>query len=121
MIRMTGDWKEIAERASRKVDFHWSQFGPPEDSYGDRMGQVYSTALNALREAQEQGEDSVLFIHGYSTSRPGATTARSVIRGLMRSKESTPYVVKSKSIQHPTVVLAVIKPKRQRYEQNAQI
>jgi hypothetical protein len=42
-------------------------------------------------------------------SRPGKTTARSVVRGFMRSKEATPFVVKVDCIQHNTVFIAKIR------------
>ena len=90
------------------VDFH-SGYRPREKAYGELMGEVYETALNALKKAQREGYEYVLFTHGSSTSRPGTTTSRSMVRGLMRSKESTPYVVKSKCVQHETVFLAAIR------------
>ncbi len=38
------------------------------------------------------------------------TTARSVIRGLMRSKAATPYIVRNQCIQHHSCFVAAIRP-----------
>src|ERR1035437_9916430 len=51
-----------------------------------------------------------MFLHGWSTSRPGNTTSRSQVRKLMQSKESTPYIVRRDCIQHDTVFVAAIRP-----------
>jgi hypothetical protein len=79
------------------------------------MGNVWERAFEALRGAHEQGAKYVLFTHGSSTSRLGKTTARSQVRGLMRSKEATPYILRSKCIQHDTVFVAAIRPKPKAY------
>ena len=119
-LKGTGDWTKYRELTNlMEVDFHYSDYGSkmvgilvPSDyePYHVRMDNVYNIAFSALEEAQQKGFDWVLFTHGGSTSRPGRITARSVVRGLMRSKESTPYIVRSKSIQHETVFLAAVRP-----------
>lgn len=92
-----------------EVDFHWS--GRMSGSYWENMQEVYETALDAIRSAQDGGISYVMLRHGSSTSGPGKTTSRSVIRGLMRSPEATPFIVRSRCIQHPTVFVAAIRPK----------
>lgn len=94
---------------SKEVDFHWSDQGECH-SYWESMGRVESLALDAIKSAYESGDtDYVLFTHGWSTSRRGKTTARSQVRGLMRSKEATPYIDRKRCIQHDSVFVAAIK------------
>jgi len=76
------------------------------------MEKVYQDSLRALQRAQDEGYDYVLFTHGRSTSRRGKTTSRSQVRKLMRSPDATPYVLRSESIQHPSVFVAAIKPQQ---------
>jgi hypothetical protein len=74
------------------------------------MASIREEALKALKNAYTSGVTWVLFRHGSSTSmgwkRP---TARSEVRGLMRSKDATPYIIRAQCIQHPSVFLARIK------------
>ena len=111
MHRETGDWTRYRNLPGKvgEVDFHYGRREPGTD-YRDAMAGVRETALEALAEAQQRGCQWLLLTHGASTSRPGQTTARSEIRGLMRSKEATPYVVKAQSIQHRSVFVAAIRP-----------
>jgi hypothetical protein len=67
-------------------------------AYDEAMADVEQRIRHGLRKAQEHGRPYVMIIHGHSTSRPGQTTARSVVRGFMRSKEATPFVEKAHSI-----------------------
>tara|TARA_B100000686_G_C16477614_1_gene805405 strand:+ start:377 stop:730 length:354 start_codon:yes stop_codon:yes gene_type:complete len=110
-----GDWTRFLELPDlMEVDFHHEDAGNPwvrKTPYWQRMEEVWSNALGALKSAQDDGYKYVLFKHGSSTSRPGNTTTRSQIRGLIRSTESTPFVIKSRSKQHYSVFLAVIRPK----------
>ena len=53
----------------------------------------------------------MIFRHGHSTSGPFKTTARSIVRSIMRDKESTPFIIKSRSIQHYSVFVAAVRPK----------
>lgn len=113
MIRENRNWTDyrIIFPGLMEVDFHYGRRDSYKQNYWDCMAQVHEQTLEALRKAQAEGYQHVMFRHGASTSRPGQTTARSIVRGLMRSKESTPYIIKSKSIQHPTVFVAAIRPK----------
>jgi hypothetical protein len=61
------------------------------------MAEVERIVKNALVRAQQADRPYVMFVHGHSTSRPGQTTARSVVRRFMRSPEATPLVLKSDS------------------------
>ncbi len=108
----SGNWTKYRDLPGThiEVDFHYSDDGPRECSYQEAMGEVYDVALSNIREAYENGMEHVIFIHGWSTSRRGNTTARSIVRRLMRSKESTPYIIKAHSIQHETVFVAAIRP-----------
>jgi hypothetical protein len=116
MKREQGDWVRYRERlglsAADEIDLH---FGRRERgdrnvaSYYNAMADIEQLVRDSLRKAQENGRAHVMFIHGHSTSRPGQTTARSVVRGFMRSKEATPFVIKAHCIQHPTVFIAKIR------------
>ena len=105
-----GDWKRYRELGDVvEVDFHYSQHGPREIDYSVAMDNAYDVALEALRSAYASGKQYVLFTHGFSTSHPGHTSARSQVRKLMRGKEATLYVHKSRSIQHYSVFVAAIR------------
>ena len=84
----------------------WSEL----DFYG-RMHAIATNALQNLKQAYEDGISHVMFRHGHSTSRLGATSARSMIRGVIRDKAATPYILRSKCIQHNSVFIAAIRPK----------
>lgn len=111
MLKGSGDWVQYRQLPGkmREVDFHPGRRDPSKAEYGEAMAEVYSDGLAELRKAQEAGCDWVLFRHGCSTSRPGATTARSQLRALLRSGDSSPFVVKARSIQHDTVLVAAIR------------
>src|SRR5262245_21109574 len=111
MINEAGNWTDYRARfdltKDDQVDLH---FGERFDgSYQEAMSDVEDIVRRALAAAQKNSRPYVMFIHGWSTSRSGATTARSVVRSFMRSKEATPFIDRSKSIQHPTVFVAKIK------------
>lgn len=78
-------------------------------AYDEAMADVEKTTLAALIKAQAEGREWLLVTHGRSTSRPGRTTARSVVRGLMRSSEATPYIIRKESIQHDSVFAAKLR------------
>ena len=107
-----GNWTQYRERfglsKDDEVDLH---FGPriPGTRYDETMADVEQIVQESVRKAQKNGRAYVMFIHGHSTSRPGKMTARSVVRGFMRSKEATPFVVRSNCIQHATVFVAKIR------------
>ena len=92
-----------------EVDFHWSS-EKNSGTYYDNMKEVRDSALHWLMKAQVDGKKYVLFTHGWSTSRIGKTTARSQVRSLMRSKEATPFLIRSECIQHSSVFVAAVRP-----------
>lgn len=114
-IKGKGDWTKYRELGNyQEVDFHYSKYDRESGQfipYRERMGKVWQTAFDALKQAQEDGIEYIIFTHGHSTSRRGATTSRSVVRNLMRSKESTPYIISKNCIQHSSVFVASIRPK----------
>jgi hypothetical protein len=94
-----------------EVDFHLGRRQPGTGSYDDAMGEIHRAIADAVRTAQQNGAEWLMAIHGVSTSGPGKTTTRSVIRGFMRSAEATPYIVRKDCTQHETVFVAKIRPK----------
>jgi hypothetical protein len=92
-----------------EIDLHRGRRDPRHCTYDDVMSDVQETVLAALRQASERDREYVMFIHGHSTSRPGAMTARSVVRGFMRSKAATPFISRAGCIQHPTVFVAKLR------------
>ncbi len=91
-IRERRNWVEYRQLPGvYEVDFHYCDFGPREVPYGEAMANVKEMTLKALKEARADPLiQYVLFRHGSSTSGPFRETARSVVRRVMRSKESTP-------------------------------
>jgi len=85
-------------------------YGPEAQSFDSKMARAHAEALAALQEAQKSGQQYVMFRHGASTSGPGRQTARSVVRGLMRSPQATAYIVRKDCVQHETVFVARIRP-----------
>lgn len=111
MIKADGDWKDLRALLSEgddEIDLHFGR-RDREQSYDDIMGAVEELVRESLATAQENGGSYVMFVHGWSTSRPGQTTARSVVRSFMRSTQATPFIVRSQSVQHKTVFVAKIK------------
>lgn len=109
MKTFTDNWTLLKGPGVMEVDFHHDGKRDHDLSYEEAMEQVREKALSALKTAQLEGYEFVLFTHGLSTSRPGTSTARSEIRGLMRSKDATPYIVRKNCIQHESVFRAAIK------------
>jgi len=108
--RGTGDWKQYRKlQPLIEVDFHYEDDEYREGSYSEAMAEIRHRAFEALKKAQHKGIRYVLFTHGRSTSRPGNATARSEIRGLMLSKEATPYIIRKECIQHEAVFVAIIR------------
>ena len=109
-IKASGDWVDYRTKLDGLVecDFHRSQ-EEHAGNYYENMDHVWNTALETLKKAQLEGQKHVLFTHGWSTSHRGATTSRSQVRKLMRSRVSTPFIIKSKSIQHSSVFVAAIR------------
>lgn len=107
-----GNWVEYRKLPDLlELDFHCND-GYGFGSYWENMNDVADQALAALRRAQEEGKAYVLFTHGSSTSRIGKTTARSQVRKVMRSKDATPYIIRSQCIQHYSVFVAAVRPKQ---------
>lgn len=106
-----GDWTALRQLPGKLLEFdlHRSTGEPCDIPYEDRMKAVHDDTLEALQVAQAAGVDWLLITHGYSTSRGNNTTSQSIVRKLMRSKQSTPYVVKTESIQAGTVFAACIR------------
>lgn len=108
-----GDWKALrtlaAQSTGAEIDFHWHEPGGTSVPYRERMQKVHAYALTTLRIAQERGVRWLILRHGSSTSGPGRETARSVIRGLMRSSDATPYIVRKECVQHASVFLARVR------------
>ena len=104
-----GDWTQYRKLPnSREVDLHFGQ--REEGLFRENMDQNYDLALRELTEAQQQGVQYVIFLHGSSTSRPGKTTTRSQVRKLMRSPAATPYIRRGECIQHESIFVAAIRP-----------
>jgi|APSaa5957512622_1039677.scaffolds.fasta_scaffold222422_1 hypothetical protein len=107
-----GDWTEFQRLPNHlTIDFHPDPNDDEPMPYWARMEEANNRSLNALKVAQEKGIEWVVFTHGWSTSRMGKTTSRSQVRKLMRGKEATPYIVRSKCIQHHSVFVAAIRQK----------
>jgi dTDP-4-amino-4,6-dideoxygalactose transaminase len=113
MKREQGNWIDYRKRfglsEADEIDLHFGRRDRNVASYNEAMADVEQLIRHSLHKAQENGRPYLMFVHGHSTSRPGQTTARSVVRQFMRSKEATPFVVKTHCIQHPTVFIAKIR------------
>jgi hypothetical protein len=104
-----GNWTDYRKLPNYlEIDLHR---GEGYGGYGEQMEEIREDALKILASAQNEGKKYVIFCHGHSTSKIGKTTTRSVIRSVMRSKEATPYIIRSKCVQHYSVFVAAIKPK----------
>lgn len=108
-IKTGGNWTDFRKLPGRmmEVDLHFGEGA--SGNFWDSMDRVEQIVRGALKNAQNEGFDWVMFRHGWSTSRPGSTSSRSVVRGLMRSRDSSPFIVKNKSYQHQSVFVAAIK------------
>jgi hypothetical protein len=112
--RYTGCWADLRKQltpAPLEVDYHHDLNEPDGLAFYERMAETYKGALEILKQAHKDGVTYVMFRHGSSTPRRGATTHRSQIRRLMRSKEATPYVIRKECIQHRSVFVAAIRSK----------
>jgi hypothetical protein len=114
--RERGNWALYRQRFglsnADEIDLHFGRRDPHEYRWYDEvMADIEELVRKALRTAQENGRSYVMFVHGWSTSRPGKMTARSTVRGFMRSKEATPFIVRAACIQHETVFVAKVKQK----------
>src|ERR1700761_6671288 len=107
-----GDWEQYHPADCLDVDLHFGKRDPKVKSYQTAMDEVEALVERTLREAQRDGRPYVMFIHGRSTSRRGKMTARSRVRGFMRSPKATPLIVRSECIQHPTIFVVKVKPSK---------
>jgi hypothetical protein len=111
-IKRTGDWKKlVAEFRLTPTDIVDLHFGPrdPCRPYYEVMMDVEMIVEQNLIAAQNDDRPYRMFVHGWSTSRRGKTTARSVVRNFMRSKAATPFINRSGCVQHETVFIAKIR------------
>jgi hypothetical protein len=110
--RGSGAWRQYRSKFGLskcdEIDLH---FGKRDRSisFGEAMAQVTAIVEGALNEAQQRGRPYVMFIHGSSTSRRGKITARSQVRGFMRSKAATSLVERKHCVQHETVFVAKVR------------
>jgi hypothetical protein len=107
-----GNWTryriELDLSREDEVDLHFGR----RDScmrYEEAMFDLGEKVLGALQDAYARDRRYVMFVHGHSTSRPGQTTARSVVRSIMRSKAATPFIDRAGCIQHQTVFIAKLR------------
>ena len=91
-----------------EIDLHFGR-RDPHSPYENVMAELAELIENKLRQAQKNGRHYLMFVHGWSTSRPGKTTARSVVRMFMRSPAATPLIERNGCIQHDTVFVAKIR------------
>lgn len=112
-IHGAGNWTDYRELPGLiEHDFHRGRRDPSVIDYHSAMDDVYKETEQVIRDAFDKGHQYVMFRHGCSTSSPGQTTARSMVRMFMRSRDATPYIVRSRSIQHETVFVAALKAKK---------
>jgi hypothetical protein len=111
--KRAGNWvelrKEFGLSQEDEVDLHFGRRDNSVSSYEDVMADVEKLVEAKLAQAQKSGRRYLMFVHGYSTSRPGRTTARSKVRSFMRSSVATPFIERAQCIQHETVFVAKIK------------
>ncbi len=105
-----GDWKRYRRPNCREVDLHFGPRDRQAKSFEQAMAEVTELVERMLRKAQQDGQPYVMFIHGRSTSRRGKMTARSRVRGFMRSPKATPFIQRGHCIQHETIFLAKVRP-----------
>ena len=114
-----GNWRQYRDwlgfSKDDEIDLH---FGKRDKSipYDVVMDEITTIVQRGLMAAQQNGRAYVVFIHGRSTSRRGKKTARSMVRGFMRSKAATPLIERNHCIQHDTVFVAKVRPLPSRNE-----
>jgi hypothetical protein len=104
-----GNWKHYRRPDCREVDLHFGKRDPLVKTFKQAMAEVTELVERSLREAQQDGCHYVMFRHGRSTSRRGKVTARSQVRGFMRSPKATPLIQRDQCIQHEAIFLAKIR------------
>jgi hypothetical protein len=112
-----GNWtrfrQELDLTPDDEVDLHFGRRDRWANDYDEAMGEVARIVEESLTSAQDKDRQWLMFIHGWSTSHPGKKTARSVVRGFMRSPAATKFIVRQECIQHETVFVAKIKRRPQ--------
>jgi hypothetical protein len=111
----SGNWTRFRELPGKQKELDFHRSGETrEKPYETVMAEIKDEVLDALKEAQESRLTWVLFTHGWSTSQGWKhTTARSVIRGIMRSPAATSFIVRRECIQHDSVFVARIRSRSQ--------
>ena len=104
-----GDWQQYVPPDCLEVDLHFGKRDRNAKTYEQAMDEVTALVERTLREAQQDGCPYVMFRHGRSTSRRGKVTARSQVRGFMRSPKATPLIEREHCIQHEAIFLAKVR------------
>jgi hypothetical protein len=68
-----GDWTKYRELEPLEIDYHHDGGELDGLSYYERMDRARKGSLAIIKRAQKDGIPWVLFTHGHSTSRIGAT------------------------------------------------
>jgi hypothetical protein len=100
------EWKNHLN--SMVVDYHDGK--DHGMAYWELLESFCKRTMEALKKAQEDGIDYILFTHGSSTSRQGFQTARSEVRKIMKGRKGTPYIIRKKCIDYGSSFLAAIRP-----------
>lgn len=112
----SGGWERYRSQfglsKSDEVNLHFGKRDPRLMSFKEAMAGVTDLVVVSLEEARRKGRPYVMFIHGSSTSRRGKITARSQVRGFMRSSAATPLIDRRGCIQHETVFVAKLRSPR---------
>jgi hypothetical protein len=119
--RATGDWTELRKLPGvREVDLHFAQGGAPigpSSNFAGKMAAVRQHVLQQIVAAsQDEAVAFLLVVHGKSTSRPGRTSSRSVVRDLARDKAVTPYIDRAKCVQHESCFAFALRRENERGE-----
>jgi hypothetical protein len=94
----------------REVELHFGE--NMGGSFYENMDAIRVLALDSIKNAYHDNEiQYVMFTHGSSTSGSGRISSRSVIRGLMRHKDATPFICRKDCIQHDSVFVAAMRQK----------
>jgi hypothetical protein len=109
----SGNWTEYRTQfdlsESDEINLHFGKRDSSSASYQEAMADVRELVAASLEEARREGRPYLMFVHGSSTSRPGRTTARSQVRGFMRSTDATGLIDRRGCIQHETVFVAKLR------------
>jgi hypothetical protein len=119
--KQTGNWTELRKRFALtpddEIDMHFGRRNP-HTPYESVMADVAEVVESELRKALDNGRHYLMFVHSWSTSRPGKTTARSMVRAFMRSPAATPLIEREGCIQHDTVFVAKIRRPKNHHQKS---